>query len=967
MKKFLAFILILSLVLGHCTFLSAESESFNEDIGIYSSTSSNLQNLQWFDNGRFTAKGTLSSGTNLEYYFLPAKDNVTITDIYISSSDKLSAEILHDQYWKIIINGAKRLTYNSSLTARVTYVTASNIPTEKDIVLNVNIDAASYNDYWTDDTLFINFPSYIKPYVTYTVQKTDIKSSEPASFTSLTESTRYDVNIELDINKLLKSSNNELVEWAKENSGSLYATYGVKTDTADKTYYIFKGSGDQIFDSIRTTFNNMMLNNPSGGRNRFMDNASIVSMLNVTQKNGKSVYTAAKTKKAAICVAEASGTNIEKKYMVCISFDYKGDFVSGEKNTTDYTYPDKSRVVWLDNETVSGGAIYNSSLGIYSYDCAEEQILSPTYAKNDVWEPVKIIAPSGYELKYYTLNSKNMYYAGKSQEEVRLPILYSANKTNCVLNGDYVITWVDKNDASVTKEEHISFYFYNYIIPSNTIDIVTYTNLTIASTGAMDFKFNKNNGSYYVSFKEGSVPTEAEIKAQMLIEAPVGAKKYYAFKMVYPYIVNAEAIASQTAKSQVLSVDDSLKIDVPSSGKIAYNIVSYGTYTVNGVTAYYNNDTRLKSIMFLWYDAAGNIIDKTMMYGKTEEFIIEKTTTVLTDEPTEEVTEPVVVVADDPTNESTLSLITTTYPQADGSTKKFIKLGFNKVDKGQTRTVFLPYAYFGIKNYGKSKDYEAPVILHYNEEMTQYETVTGEYTGKGVKFVVSSFSPFIVYAVEKEQSDDDYSYDYYYVEPQVVKKTTMEVVKECNKDDNCPIAKFSDLVETAWYHDGIHYCLEEKYVEGNGNGQFNPSGNLTRAEFVTLLYNIDGKNAVSVKNPFKDVKDNEWYTDAINWASYNKIVQGYTPDSFAPAGVITREEMTVLMANYAKYKGENLSVNDDFVLPFEDKSLISDWAEEGIKWCSKKKIVIGTDNVFNPKGTATRAEAAVIIMNLCER
>ena len=146
--------------------------------------------------------------------------------------------------------------------------------------------------------------------------------------------------------------------------------------------------------------------------------------------------------------------------------------------------------------------------------------------------------------------------------------------------------------------------------------------------------------------------------------------------------------------------------------------------------------------------------------------------------------------------------------------------------------------------------------------------VPASYDGKNVVFTVPHFSNYVI------------AYD-------------AEKAAACPKDDTCPISAFTDADPTVWYHDGVHFVLANGLMNGMGNGKFDPNGSTSRAMIVTILYRLEGKPDVSGKaNPFEDVADGQWYTDAVIWAAENKIVEGYGNGRFDPTGDITPRRCT---------------------------------------------------------------------------
>jgi hypothetical protein len=131
---------------------------------------------------------------------------------------------------------------------------------------------------------------------------------------------------------------------------------------------------------------------------------------------------------------------------------------------------------------------------------------------------------------------------------------------------------------------------------------------------------------------------------------------------------------------------------------------------------------------------------------------------------------------------------------------------------------------------------------------------------------------------------------------------------------------------------------------------------------VTILYRMAGCPEVEGSLPFTDVEADEWYSDAILWGYKNDIVRGVRADLFAPHRDVTREQMVTFFYRYAKYAGADLTATEDLSV-FDDCGTISDYAVEPMTWAVAEGIVTGvTNQLLQPQGTATRAQAATVIM-----
>ena len=124
---------------------------------------------------------------------------------------------------------------------------------------------------------------------------------------------------------------------------------------------------------------------------------------------------------------------------------------------------------------------------------------------------------------------------------------------------------------------------------------------------------------------------------------------------------------------------------------------------------------------------------------------------------------------------------------------------------------------------------------------------------------------------------------------------------------------------------------------------------------------------VSGSESFADVASNDWFADAVTWASANGIVNGYSAAQFAPGDPVTREQLALILYGYAQIRGYNTTQGGMSIREFSDYGAISDWALEAMDWAVNAGLLSGKGNgVLDPAGTATRAEVAQILMNFCE-
>lgn len=193
-------------------------------------------------------------------------------------------------------------------------------------------------------------------------------------------------------------------------------------------------------------------------------------------------------------------------------------------------------------------------------------------------------------------------------------------------------------------------------------------------------------------------------------------------------------------------------------------------------------------------------------------------------------------------------------------------------------------------------------------------------------------------------------------------------VPACDGGDNCPMSAYTDLEAGKWYHDALHYCLENGLMQGVGDNVFDLDGMTTRAMIVTVLWRIAGSPVVNYAMDFEDVEADQWYTEAIRWAASENIVKGYGNGKFGTNDPITREQQASILYRYEQYKGGGFTGMWMMRLDFVDVADVSEYAYEAICWMNMKGVLLGKldGSVLDPKGMASRVEAAAMIQRYCE-
>ena len=174
---------------------------------------------------------------------------------------------------------------------------------------------------------------------------------------------------------------------------------------------------------------------------------------------------------------------------------------------------------------------------------------------------------------------------------------------------------------------------------------------------------------------------------------------------------------------------------------------------------------------------------------------------------------------------------------------------------------------------------------------------------------------------------------------------------------------FVDIREGNWYNDAVIYAYQNGLMNGTSDTTFAPNAVTTRAMVITTLYNLAGKPAVTAAS-FADVPANAYYADAATWAYEAGVVTGYTNGQLRLTDNITREQIAVMIYRYAQTAELHLTTVRDLSI-FTDSDQISDYAQQAILWTYETGLINGKgNNILDPKGIATRAELATILMRL---
>lgn len=182
--------------------------------------------------------------------------------------------------------------------------------------------------------------------------------------------------------------------------------------------------------------------------------------------------------------------------------------------------------------------------------------------------------------------------------------------------------------------------------------------------------------------------------------------------------------------------------------------------------------------------------------------------------------------------------------------------------------------------------------------------------------------------------------------------TVYATFKEVNYDH------FVDVSRDSWYYDAVYYVYDHGIMDGVGNRKFAPYSDLSRAMIVTTLYRLEDEPRVRTYGTFRDVDEDAWYADAVEWAAEEGIVKGYGKKTFGPNNSVTVEQLAAILQRYADYKGYDI---DEAVRLYSD-AVVSAWAVDNVRWAVAEDLLRGGRSV-NATKVATRAEIAYALYN----
>ena len=266
--------------------------------------------------------------------------------------------------------------------------------------------------------------------------------------------------------------------------------------------------------------------------------------------------------------------------------------------------------------------------------------------------------------------------------------------------------------------------------------------------------------------------------------------------------------------------------------------------------------------------------------------------------------------------------------------------------------------------YNAACDVLGSAKVHQGVIATGDQFISCEMEGASVARVCDQFD--VPCAILRCMSDkaDGIAHDTYAFNYTEASNTSASVVQEMMKTLSTTLP-FTDVKNTDWCFSEVARVYADGIMGGTSNTTFSPAGTLTRGQVVAMLYRMAGSPAVTANTTgFSDVDNGAYYADAVKWASGKEIVGGYADGTFAPNRAITREQLAAILYRYAKANGADISVGEDTnLLSYKDFQSVGQYAVPALQWAVGSGLIGGTANAtLSPKGTATRAQAAVILV-----
>lgn len=196
------------------------------------------------------------------------------------------------------------------------------------------------------------------------------------------------------------------------------------------------------------------------------------------------------------------------------------------------------------------------------------------------------------------------------------------------------------------------------------------------------------------------------------------------------------------------------------------------------------------------------------------------------------------------------------------------------------------------------------------------------------------------------------------------KKIAQPIISKTDIENEPESLYFIDVKNNDWFKNAVYFVANKGIINGIEKNIFGPQINTSRGMIVTIFWQMENKPQPDSSENYADVKNSQYFAEAVNWATENNIVVGYGNGNFGPNDLISREQMATILYQYCKYKNYDLSQGGMATREFADYEEISQWALEYMSWAVNNQLISGFGNsTLDPRGYATRAQVSAILKN----
>ena len=179
-----------------------------------------------------------------------------------------------------------------------------------------------------------------------------------------------------------------------------------------------------------------------------------------------------------------------------------------------------------------------------------------------------------------------------------------------------------------------------------------------------------------------------------------------------------------------------------------------------------------------------------------------------------------------------------------------------------------------------------------------------------------------------------------------------------------PAQAFTDVSKQDYFYDAVNWATKKEITSGVSKDVFAPNRDCTRADFVTFLWRAAGKPVVNYAMNFSDVKESSYYAEAVRWAASLGIVTGLSKDTFGAVNAVTREQAVTMLWRFAKQQGFDTTQGGMAIREFDDYDSLSEYAREAMAWAVNAGILKGSGNRLMPDADCTRAQLVTLLYRL---